>query len=78
MAEVTAECLKHYGLDKLVKNLFSYCLPLLTYGRFWDYVWTMLAIVTVLLVFSQLISHTLKEHLQGFAVLLILSISLQK
>ena len=38
----------------------------------------MLAIVIALLVFSQLVSHTLKEHLQGFAVLLILSISLPK
>ena len=38
----------------------------------------MLAIVIALLVFFQFVSHTLKEYFQGFAVLLISSILLQK
>jgi hypothetical protein len=78
LAEVTAECLKRYGLDKLVRDISELCLLLLIYIRFWDYVWTMLAIVIALLVFSQLVSHTLEEHMQGFVVLPISSILLQK
>jgi len=80
LAEVTANCLKRFQLDKFVKTIFVKILVLISelYYSFWDSVWTMPVTVIVLQEFSQNLYQTSGEWMPVSGVCVILLILLPR
>jgi hypothetical protein len=80
LAEVTANCLKRFQLDKFVRQIFFQILPLISklYHSFWDFVWTMQVTVIVLQKSFQNLYRTSGARMPVFSVCVILLISLPR
>lgn len=80
LAEVTANCLKRFQLDKFVRQIFFQILPLISklYCSFWDFVWTMQVTVIVLQKSFQNLYRISGARMPVFSVCVILLISLPR
>ena len=80
LAEVTANCLKRFQLDKFVSQFLkkNHVLISRLYCSFWDSVWIMQVTVTAWQNFSQTLYHTSGVMMLAFVVCVILLISLPK
>ena len=80
LAEVTANCLKWFQLDKFVRQFFFQILPLISklYCSFWDFVWTMQITVIILQKSFQNLYQTSGAWMPIFSVCVVLLISLPR